>query len=150
MIFEAGSAVLAPPMEEHLIRVGDFLRRSPFVSLALQPVASAADVEALKGAAATARVQAFQQERGLADAAAALAVYYRERLPDVPLPESVAEQLALLREREPVPASILAELDRQRPEATRGRLERTEGIPPERLTTGEASAGPAGGSLWRT
>jgi hypothetical protein len=142
--FEAGSAALTPPMEEHLLRVGDFLRRSPFVSLALQPVTGAADVEALKGEAATARLQAFQRERGLTDAAAALAVYYRERLPDVPLPETVEEQRARLREREPVPTAALAELQRQRLEATRGRLEGTEGIPPERLTAGESPAGSEG------
>jgi len=142
--FEAGSAALTPPMEEHLLRVGDFLRRSPFVNLALQPVTGAADVEALKGEAATARLQAFQRERGLTDAAAALAVYYRERLPDVPLPETVEEQRARLREREPVPTAALAELQRQRLEATRGRLEGTEGIPPERLTAGESPAGSEG------
>ena len=33
--FAAGSAVLSPAMEDHLMRVADLLRRSPFVNLAL-------------------------------------------------------------------------------------------------------------------
>jgi outer membrane protein OmpA-like peptidoglycan-associated protein len=45
--FAAGSAVIAPDMEQHLLRVADFLRRSPFVNLALATVPGAADVAAL-------------------------------------------------------------------------------------------------------
>jgi hypothetical protein len=52
----------------------------------------------------------------------------------------VDEQLTLLREREPAPDALLAELGRRRVEATRERLVTTEGIPPARL----ASSAPAG------
>jgi len=44
--FAPGSSVIAPDMEQHLLRVADVLRRSPFVNLALAPAPGAADVEA--------------------------------------------------------------------------------------------------------
>ena len=135
--FAAGSAVLSPPMEDHLVRVADFLRRSPFLNLALTPVPTRADAEALTNEAVTARLGAFQKEHGLDDAAAARAEYYKAYLPDVPLPATVDEQLALLREREPAPADGLAELSRRRVAATRERLVDREGIPETRLTTEE-------------
>ena len=137
--FAAGSAVLSPAMEDHLLRVADFLRRSPFVNLALAPTPSRADADALRGEAVTARARDFQKEQGLTDTDAALAAYYKARLPDVPLPATVDEQLALLREREPAPDTLLADLGRRRVEATRERLVTAEGIPAARLTAGETS-----------
>ena len=70
----------------------------------------------------TARVRDFQKEQGLTDTDAALAAYYKARLPDVPLPPTVDEQVALLREREPHPDSLLTDLGRRRVDATRERL----------------------------
>jgi hypothetical protein len=136
--FAAGSSVLSPAMEEHLLRVADFLRRAPFVDLTMTSVPSRADVEALKSEAVTARLRDFQKERDLDDDAAALAAYYQEHLPDVPLPATVKEQLALLREREPAPDALLAGLARRRLEATRERLLKGEGIPATRLLMEEA------------
>ncbi len=141
--FPAGSPVVSPAMEEHLLRVADFLRRTPFVNLALTSVPSPGDVDALRSDAVTARLQEFQKERGLADSATALAAYYKERLPDVPLPATVEEQVALLREREPAPDASVADLGRRRVEATRERLVKAEGIPETRLTVGEATPAPA-------
>jgi hypothetical protein len=138
--FAAGSAVLSPAMEEHLLRVADFLRRSPFVNLSLSAVTSPRDVEALKGESVAARLQAFQKERGLDDAPTALAEYYKERLPDVSPPTTPEERVALLRERETVPDAMLGDLARRRVEATRARLVGAEGIPEARLTGGEAAA----------
>ena len=91
------------------------------------------------------RLRDFQREQGLDDAAA-IAAYYKARLPDVPLPSTVDEQLALLRDREPAPDALLADLGRRRVEATRERLVTTEGIPPARLTSpalAGAAASPA-------
>ena len=99
--FAAGSAVLSPAMEDHLLRVADFLRGSPFVNLTLTSAPSRADADAIRTEAVTARVRDFQKEQGLTDTDAALAAYYKARLPDVPLPPTVDEQVALLREREP-------------------------------------------------
>jgi hypothetical protein len=49
----------------------------------------------------------------------------------------VEEQVALLREREPAPDTLLADLGRRRVEATRERLLEAEGIPEARLTAPE-------------
>jgi hypothetical protein len=146
--FAAGSSVLSPAMEDHLLRVADMLRRSPFVNLALTSVPSPADADALKSDAVTARLQEFQKARSLADTGTALAAFYKEQLPDVPPPETAEEQLAQLRAREPVPDALLAELGRRRVEATRERLVAGEGIPAARLAVGDATptaaAAPAG------
>jgi hypothetical protein len=50
--FAAGSAVIGPDMEQHLLRVADFLRRSPFVNLVLTSEPGADDVQALTPTAA--------------------------------------------------------------------------------------------------
>ena len=138
--FAAGSAVLSPAMEDHLLRVADFLRGSPFVNLALSPVPSRGDVDALRREEVAARLREFQKERGLEDATAALAEYYKERVPDVPLPATVDEQVALLSEREPVPGARVADLGRRRLQAARERLLTVEGIPEARLKVAEATA----------
>jgi hypothetical protein len=138
--FTPGSAVLSPAMEEHLLRVADFLRRSPFVNLSLSAVPSRSDVDALKAEAVAERLQAFRKERGLEDAGVALDAYYRERLPDVARPATTEEQVNLLREREAVPDARLTDLARRRVEATRERLVAAEGIPEARLTVSDAVA----------
>jgi hypothetical protein len=134
--FAAGSSVIAPDMEKHLLRVADFLRRSPFVNLALAPAAAAADIEALRANALAARLRAFQAERGLPAGPGVVAAYFAERFPQVTPPATVEEQLALLREREPAPEPLLGELGRRRVDATRERLVSVEGIPAERLEVG--------------
>jgi len=131
--FAAGSAVIAPDMAQHLLRVADFLRRSPFVNLALAPAPGAGDVEALKVQAVTARLRAFQAERGLPDGPGVIAAYVAERFPQVPPPATVDDGLALLREREPEPEAPLRDLARRRLDATREQLVAVEGIPAGRL-----------------
>jgi hypothetical protein len=146
--FAAGSSVIAPAMEQHLLRVADFLRRAPFVNLELTATTSAADAETLKAEALHARLREFQRERGLKDAAAVLPAYFAAHLPDVKLPPTTEEQLALLRERAPAPAGALDDLARRRVEATRERLIAVEGIPAERLAPAapEESAMPREGA----
>lgn len=131
--FAAGSSVIAPDMEKHLLRVADFLRRSPFVNLALAPAAAAADIETLRANALAARLRAFQAERDLPAGPGVVAAYFAERFPQVPPPATVEEQLGLLREREPAPDALLGELGRRRVDAARERLVAVEGIPAERL-----------------
>jgi hypothetical protein len=139
--FASGSSVMAPAMETQLTRVADFLRRSPAIKLELASVVTAADAASLKLQAVTARLQEFRRARGLPDLAAALARYYQERLPAVAPPPTVDAQLALLAEREPLPARPLAELGQRRLDAARERLVTGEGIPADRLTmTAAASA----------
>ena len=137
--FAAASAVLAPPMEVHLTRVADFLRRAPSLALTLRPAASAADADALKAREVTKRLEALQRERSLPTLAEAVTVYAKEQLPDVALPEGLEDRLTLLRNREPVPQGALDELSRTRADATRERLVKSEGIQEERLTVAPAS-----------
>jgi hypothetical protein len=134
-------------MEEQLLRVGDFLRRTPFVNLGVRSLASAADIETLKAQEVAARLQRFQREAGAADQAAALRLYYQRFVKDAVLPKTVEEQIALLRQREPVPAAPLAALVQQRLDVTRDRLTKGEGIPAERLIAEAAppAAAPSGG-----
>jgi uncharacterized protein involved in outer membrane biogenesis len=140
VVFAPGSPVISPEMERHLVRVADFLRRAPTVGLTLRPVAAQADVEALKERELTARLAQFQQERNLGDLAAAVQAWYRLRLPEHTPPKTLPEQIALLREREPVPAGPLADLLRRRVQATRERLTAVEGVQPERLKVAEPPA----------
>jgi len=133
VVFAAGGAVLSPELERQTVRVGDFLRRAPYVGLTLSSVTSPADVEVLKERAVAARVEKFRQEQGIADLPTALRRYYQVVVKDAQLPMSVEEQLVLLRKREPVPAGPLAELRQRRLDVTRERLAKVEGIPEARL-----------------
>ena len=133
VVFAAGSAVLGPELERQTVRVGDFLRRAPYVGLTLSSVTTPADVEVLKERAVAARVEKFRQEQGIAELPAALRRYYQVIVKDAQLPVSVEAQLLLLRRREPEPTGPLAELRQRRLEVTRERLAKVEGIPEARL-----------------
>ena len=143
VVFAAGSAVLSPELERQTVRVADFLRRSPYVSLTLASVTSPADVETLKERAVAARVQKFQQEQGIADQATALRRYYQVIVKDAQLPMSVEEQLVLLRKREPEPTGPLTELRQRRLDVTRERLTKVEGIPEARVQVVAEAVAPA-------
>jgi uncharacterized protein involved in outer membrane biogenesis len=143
VVFAAGGATLTPELERQTVRVGDFLRRAPYVGLTLSSVTSPADVEVLKERAVAARLEKFRQEQGIADLPAALRRYYQVMVKDAQLPLSVDEQLVLLRKREPVPAGPLAELRQRRLDVTRERLAKAEGISEARLQV-LAEAAPAG------
>ena len=138
--FAPGSSVLGPATEGHLARVGEFLRRSPFVKLALAPVVTALDVESLKAQELTARIQRLQRERGIADFALAVGAYYRDRAITGPPPGTPEEQLRILREREPIPEPRVKELLERRLEAAREALTRIEGVPAARLRVAEPRA----------
>jgi uncharacterized protein involved in outer membrane biogenesis len=131
--FAGGSAVVSPEMERHLTRVADFLRRSPYVKLALTPVVTAADVQTLKSRALLARIETFAEQRGIRELPAAIAAYYLAQGLPGPAPKSVDEQLTALREREPAPEARLHELAERRQRAIQDHLDRAEGIPAARL-----------------
>jgi uncharacterized protein involved in outer membrane biogenesis len=146
VVFAAGSAALTPELERQTVRVGDFLRRAPYVGLTLSSVTSPADVEVLKERAVAARLEKFRLEQGIADLPTALRRYYQVAVKDAQLPMSVDEQLVLLRKREPVPAGPLAELRQRRLDVTRERLAKVEGIPEARLQVLAESAPAAAGA----
>jgi hypothetical protein len=141
--FAAASSVIAPPMEAHLTRVADFLRRAPSLTLTLRPAVSASDVDALKEQEINARVEQLQRGRGLRDLSEAMKVYAREQLSGATLPERVEDQFALLKSRAPVPTGPLDNVLKSRTDAVRERLVKAEGIPAERLTVAVPSAAAA-------
>jgi hypothetical protein len=81
--------------------------------LALAPAVAPADVEALQEQTLAARIRAFQDERGWPDGPGALVAYFTARYPGEEPPNTIEEQLVLLRSRE--------------------RLVSGEGIPPGRI-----------------
>src|SRR6266850_2565306 len=143
LVFAAGSSVLGPELERQAVRVADFMRRSPYVSLTLSSVTSPADVETLKERAVAARLQKFQQEQGIPDQATALRRYYQVIVKDAQLPISIEDQLLLLRRREPEPTAPLAELRQRRLDVARERLTKVEGIPEPRVQAEAAGGGAA-------
>ncbi len=138
--FAAGSADVAPPMEQHLTKVADFLRGAPNIKLAMAPVGAPRDLESLRAQEVTLRIQRLQLARGLPDFDAAVAVAFKEQLPDVTPPKTGEEQLAVLKEREVVPDARMHELQARRLEAVRAALSAAQGIPADRLLPGNAGA----------
>jgi len=141
--FPAGSLVLTPSMEQHLLRVADFMRRTPYVTLTMHPVVAPADLAALKSTEVAARLQQFAKEKGISDPPKILAAYFKEKMPDEKPPKTVEEQLQLLREREAVPEGKVKEMQEQRVAATKERLVKKEGIQDKRLIPGEANKPPS-------
>lgn len=141
--FPAGSSVIGPAMEGHLDRVGEFLRKTPFVKLTLVPVATAKDLESLKAQELTAKIQRIQRERGVANYARAVGIYYRDQSIEGPIPATAEEQLVVLQAREEVSKVRVKEMLDRRSGATRELLMKAEGIPAERLRPGEAKTLPA-------
>ena len=140
--FAPGDGALSPEMERQTVRVADFLRRSPYVNLTLTSVTTPEDVSALKAREVTAKLDHFQKEKKIGDRERAIRRYYEANFKDVPVPPTVDEQIAWLRQREPEPIGPLDELRRQRLQVTRDRLSTVEGIPEKRLQT-ETSAAPS-------
>jgi hypothetical protein len=138
--FAPGSADVAPEMEQHLTKVADFLRGTPHIKLGMAPVGAPRDVESLRAQEVTLRIQRLQAERGLPDFAAAVAVAFKEQLPEVTPPKTEEEQLAVLKEREPAPDARMQELQARRLEAVRATLSSAQGIPADRLVGGSARA----------
>jgi hypothetical protein len=142
--FAVGSATVAPDAESHLTKVADFMRRSPAIKLTLAPFTTPADAESLRVQELTARLQRVQREAKLDTLVAAIAAEYTRVFAGEPLPKTDEEQLARLREREPVPAEAVDQLATRRLEAIRSALTMKEGIQPGRLVAGDAAAAATG------
>jgi len=142
--FPAGSAVLSPGMEQHLLRVADFVRQTPYIALTLHPVVAPGDLEAIKAEALAAKVQQFAKERGIAEQVMAIRGYFADRLPGETLPPTPDAQLALLRDREPVPEAKVKQIEDKRLAVTKERLVKREGIQEKRLLGGAAKRATTG------
>jgi len=136
--FPPGSDVLSPAMGEHLLRVADFMRRTPYVSLTMHPVVTPADLDALKASEVAARLQQFARERGIKEPPQAVREYFQAHVPSAKLPSTTDDQLKLLRDREPVPEAKVKALEERRLAVTKERLVKTEGIQDKRLPAGAA------------
>ncbi|HUF93182.1 MAG TPA: hypothetical protein VMR23_12440, partial [Candidatus Limnocylindria bacterium] len=132
--FAAGSSLLTPEAERQVQRVADVLRAAPHVGMVLQPIVTAADLQALGRQRVAAQVQRLQRERGLKDFAAAAAALFRERYPDRPLPDTEAAVLDAL--SDDVAPGESQQLARRRADATRQVLTERAGVEEERLRIG--------------
>jgi len=131
--FEAGSAAVRPEMSQHLQQVGDFLKGSPFVTLALAPVVTAADLTSLKTQEITARIQRLQREERIAEFPEAATRLFKAELPDREVPKSVEEIITALRDRLPEPEASARTLAERRVQAVREALVATAAVPTDRL-----------------
>ena len=136
--FAAGSADVSPEMAKHLTEVAGFLKKAPMIKFALAPVPAPRDAESLKAQEVVLKIQRLQKERGIADYRAAIAVAFKQQLPDVTPPDSEEEQLTALREREHVPDGRMTQLLDRRIAAVRDALTTSEGVAAERLVAGPA------------
>jgi hypothetical protein len=140
VVFAPGSAAITPEMEGHVLKVAEFLKGAPGVTMRLASATTAKDVTALKTEAVNARLQARLAERKL-DHPAAVAAEFTARFPQVkPLP-STDEQLARLVETEPVADGRLAELRARRLAVVKEALVAKGGIAATRLAADETAAG---------
>ena len=129
--FEPGLATLTPEGQEQVSRLAGFLGQTPEVRMALTPLVSSKDLDALRQGALDAAIGRVAHEAGSQKDAAA-ARLFRERFPDRPLPDTPDAVLAALRESEPIPAAAGQRLAEQRVESVRATF-KSAGIDPARL-----------------
>ena len=143
--FPPGSMVLTPSMEQHLLRVADFMRQTPVCRADHAPGGGAGRPRRDQGRSEVAtKLQQFAKEKGITDQPKLLAAYFKDKLPDEKLPPTPDAQLALLRDREPVPEAKVKELEDKRLAATKERLVKQEGIQEKRLPAGAPKRSAAG------
>jgi hypothetical protein len=112
------------------------MRQTPYIALTLHPVVVPGDLDATKAEAVAAKVQQFAKERGIAEQVVAIRGYFAVTLPGETLPTTPEAQLALLRDREPVPGGKVKELEDKRVAVTMEHLVKREGIQEKRLSGG--------------
>ncbi len=138
--FEPGSAAVGPAADEQLKGVGEFLRNSPYVRLSLAPVASEADILALKTQEVAARLQRIQREERYANLPQAAQAVFIKRFPGRKVPENGVDGIvAAFRDVEPRPDGPARALADRRVEAVRERLG-SSGAEAKRLERAEKSA----------
>jgi uncharacterized protein involved in outer membrane biogenesis len=130
--FEPGSAAIGAAMNEQLGKLNEFLRNSPFVRLSLSAVVSETDNGALKTQEVTAKIQAYQREQKISELAPAAQRYFRQRFPNIKVPDTVEGVVTALRDVEPRPEPQAQKLAARRVEVVRERLS-SEGTDAKRL-----------------
>jgi uncharacterized protein involved in outer membrane biogenesis len=137
--FDAGGASLSEAADGRIKQIGEFMRNSPAIRLALAPVISDSDVLALKTQEVTARLQRYQRDQKIGDLNTAAQRYFRQVFPNIKAPENVEGVVAVLRDGEPTPNEPAQKLSSRRVEVVRERLS-SSGTEPKRLETAEKSA----------
>jgi hypothetical protein len=142
--FEPGTATLTPQGEGQVERLVAFLDQLPDVRLALTPIVSPRDAQALRRRKLEATLdRAARQERISRDQA--IARLFAQQRPGQPVPDEPAAMLTALLERLPLPTGDLPELGAQRLETVRATAKRA-GIDSGRLADGQLTQRDDGGS----
>lgn len=138
VLFEPGTATLAPGMAEHLANLAAFLKDKPAVRLQRRPVLTVEDVTRLKRVALRERVRANAGERTPTAMRDALTALYVERFPRRE-PAPVDEMIAALAEHDPAPTAATRVLAERRLEVVQQALG-ARGVDPARLPVLDAAA----------
>ncbi len=124
--FEAGGTTFARGFDEHADRLAGFLRDAPGVTLAMKPVLTVDDIEALKREAVRQRIDAAAREPGQT-AAAVAARLFAERFPGRAPPPGLDALVTELAKADPNPDAAARSLAARRMETTRARLGAAKG-----------------------
>ncbi len=138
VLFEPGTATLAPGMAEHVEHLAVFLRDKPAVRLLQRPVLTVDDVTRLKRVALRERVRAAAGERTATAMRDALTALYVEKFPRR-APAAVDEMIAALAEYDPPPTAATRALAERRVQSVREALG-GRGVDPGRLPVTDAAA----------
>lgn len=142
--FEPGTATLTPQGEGQVEHLVAFLDQLPDVRLALTPIVSPRDAQAIRRRKLEPAIdRVARQERLSRDQA--IARLFAQQLPGQPVPGEPAAMLTALLERLPLPTGDLPELGAQRLEAVRATAKRA-GIDSARLADGQLTQRDDGGS----
>src|SRR6185503_9788678 len=142
--FEPGTATLTQQGEGQVERLVAFLDQLPATRLALTPIVSPQDGEALRRARLEAAIdRTARQERLTPDQA--IARLFAQQRPGQPVPDDPATTLKALLERLPLPTGELSDIGAQRLQAVRATAKRA-GIDSERLVDGQVTQRDDGGS----
>jgi len=113
VLFEPGTATLAPGMTEHLANLATFLKDKPAIRLRERPVLTVEDVTRLKRVALRERVRASAEDRTPTAMRDALTALYVEKFPRR-APAAVDEMIAALAEHDPAPTAATQALAERR------------------------------------
>ena len=142
--FEPGTATLTRQGEGQVERLVAFLDQLPDTRLALTPIVSHQDAEALRRTRLEATIdRTARQERLSRDQA--IARLFAQQRPGQPVPDDPATTLRALLERLPLPTGELSDIGAQRLEAVRATAKRA-GIDGGRLADGQVTQRDDGGS----
>jgi hypothetical protein len=142
--FEPGTATLTQQGEGQVERLVAFLDQLPDTRLALTPIVSPQDAEALRRTKLEAAIdRTARQERLSRDQA--IARLFAQQRPGQPVPDDPAATLKALLKRLPLPTGELSDIGGRRLAAVRATAKRA-GIDSERLVDGQVTQRDDGGS----